>query len=127
MWKMENNVNNSLRRLIQGRLESAQARGNLDGCYGDDVLGLLVEASKTTNKSLKLTMDEIIDECKQFFFSGHETTAKLLTWTIFLLSLHQEWQERLREEVLTECGMGIPDADMVSKLKLVNYTIILFF
>jgi PHYB activation tagged suppressor 1 len=72
-------------------------------------------------------MDEIIDECKQFFFSGHETTAKLLTWTIFLLSLHQEWQERLREEVLTECGMGIPDADMVSKLKLVNYTIIFFF
>ncbi|XP_061964605.1 cytochrome P450 709B2-like [Populus nigra] len=124
MWKMENNVNNSLRRLIQGRLESAQARGNLDGCYGDDVLGLLVEASKTTNKSLKLTMDEIIDECKQFFFSGHETTAKLLTWTIFLLSLHQEWQERLREEVLTECGMGIPDGDMVSKLKLLNMVLL---
>ncbi|KAJ6992068.1 hypothetical protein NC653_015425 [Populus alba x Populus x berolinensis] len=124
MWKMENNVNNSLRRLIQGRLESAQARGNLDGCYGDDVLGLLVEASKTTNKSLKLTMDEIIDECKQFFFSGHETTAKLLTWTVFLLSLHQEWQERLREEVLTECGMGIPDADMVSKLKLLNMVLL---
>ncbi|KAJ6912395.1 hypothetical protein NC651_014951 [Populus alba x Populus x berolinensis] len=124
MWKMENNVNNSLRRLIQGRLERAQARGNLDGCYGDDVLGLLVEASKTTNKSLKLTRDEIIDECKQFFFSGHETTAKLLTWTVFLLSLHQEWQERLREEVLTECGMGIPDADMVSKLKLLNMVLL---
>ncbi|KAJ6363661.1 hypothetical protein OIU78_003772 [Salix suchowensis] len=107
-----------------GRLESAQAKGDSDGCYGDDVLGLLVEASKTTNKSLKLTMGEIIDECKQFFFSGHETTAKLLTWTIFLLSLHQEWQERLREEVLTECGTGTPDADMVSKLKLMNMVIL---
>ncbi|KAJ6747725.1 CYTOCHROME P450 FAMILY MEMBER [Salix koriyanagi] len=124
MWKMENKVNSSLRRLIQGRLESAQAKGDSDGCYGDDVLGLLVEASKTTNKSLKLTMGEIIDECKQFFFSGNETTAKLLTWTIFLLSLHQEWQERLREEVLTECGTGTPDADMVSKLKLMNMVIL---
>nr|CAD1833784.1 unnamed protein product [Ananas comosus var. bracteatus] len=48
----------------------------------------------------------------------HETTSHLLTWTMFLLSTHHEWQERLREEVMRECGNEVPNADMLSKLKL---------
>ncbi|CAK7341333.1 unnamed protein product [Dovyalis caffra] len=53
-----------------------------------------------------------------------ESTANLLSWTIFLLSLHQEWQERVREEVLRECGMGIPEADVLTKLKEVNMVLL---
>lgn len=71
--------------------------------------------------SLRLDMDEIIDECKTFFFAGHETTSHLLTWAVFLLSSNVEWQEKLREEVLRECGVvGVPDAERLSKLKLVH-------
>uniref|UniRef100_A0A2N9G765 CCHC-type domain-containing protein n=1 Tax=Fagus sylvatica TaxID=28930 RepID=A0A2N9G765_FAGSY len=32
--------------------------------------------------------------------------------------------EKLRQEVLKECGMGIPDADMLAKLKLVNMVLL---
>lgn len=71
--------------------------------------------------SLRLDMDEIIDECKTFFFAGHETTSHLLTWAVFLLSSNAEWQEKLREEVLRECGVvGVPDAERLGKLKLVH-------
>ena len=76
------------------------------------------EAAKT-KPGLKLSMNEIIEECKMFFFAGQDTTSTLLSWTVFLLSSHQEWQDRLRQEVLKECGMGIPDSDMLAKLKLV--------
>ncbi|CAI0474446.1 unnamed protein product [Linum tenue] len=67
-----------------------------------------------------MNMNEIMDECRTFYFAGHETTSNLLTWAIFLLTMHQEWQHKLRDEVLRECGMEIPDADSLSKLKLVS-------
>jgi len=64
-----------------------------------------------------------VDECKTFFFAGQDTTSHLLTWIMFLLSRHPEWQEKLREEVLRECGDAVPNPDTVAKLKLVSKTL----
>ncbi|CAL9047255.1 unnamed protein product [Musa banksii] len=71
-----------------------------------------------------LSRDDIVDECKTFFFAGQDTTAQFVTWTMFLLSTNQNWQEKLREEVQRECGMQTPDADMLSKLKLVTMVLL---
>jgi len=68
-------------------------------------------------QQISLSMDGIIHECKTFFFASHETTALLLTWTVFLLSVYPEWQERLRKEVLREFGKDNPSGDNLSKLK----------
>lgn len=125
MWKLNRQLKNSLKSIIDGRIK---AKASSDGCYGDDLIGLMIEASVTKaddiKTSPKMKTSEIMENCKTFFFAGHETTSNLLTWTTFLLSLHPEWQERLREEVLKECGMGIPDADMLAKLKLVNMVLL---
>ncbi|XP_025794005.1 cytochrome P450 709B2-like isoform X2 [Panicum hallii] len=115
-WMLEKKMRTTLMAIIQPRLASKGSG------FGDDLLGLMLEACFMTEQGekrdeLALTMDEIIDECKTFFFAGHETTSHLLTWAVFLLSLHPEWQERLREEVLRECGKANPTADMLSKLK----------
>jgi len=117
---LEKKMRTKLVAIIQPRLAS-KGTG-----YGDDLLGLMLEACFMTEQGekrdeLALTMDEIIDECKTFFFAGHETTSHLLTWTMFLLSLYPEWQERLREEVLRECGRENPTADMLGKLKEVSW------
>lgn len=40
-----------------------------------------------------------LDECMTFLLAGHETTAILLTWTIYLVTKHPEYCERAREEV----------------------------
>jgi PHYB activation tagged suppressor 1 len=115
-WTLEKKLKATFMAIIQPRLAS---KGN---GYGDDLLGLMLEACFMTEQGeqrdeLTLTMDEIIDECKTFFFAGQDTTSHLLTWTMFLLSVYPEWQERLREEVLRECGKANPTADMLSKLK----------
>jgi PHYB activation tagged suppressor 1 len=115
-WTLEKKLKATFMAIIQPRLAS---KGN---GYGDDLLGLMLEACFMTEQGeqrdeLTLTMDEIIDECKSFFFAGQDTTSHLLTWTMFLLSVYPEWQERLREEVLRECGKANPTADMLSKLK----------
>ncbi|XP_058084248.1 cytochrome P450 709B1-like [Magnolia sinica] len=125
-WKLNRRAKNTLKRIIESKLNSEGERFS-DSRYGDDLLGLMLGtmmAESSRNQGIRLDMDEIIDECKTFFFAGHDTTSHSLTWTMFALSLHSEWQERLREEVLRECGMEIPDADKLGKLKLVNMVVL---
>uniref|UniRef100_M8BGY1 Secologanin synthase n=1 Tax=Aegilops tauschii TaxID=37682 RepID=M8BGY1_AEGTA len=97
-WMLEKKLRSTLMCIINSRLAS---RGS---GYGNDLLGLMLEACTTTEQGgkqeqLSLSMDEILHECKTFFFAGYETTSILLTWTVFLLSVYPEWQERLREEM----------------------------
>ncbi|XP_037469601.1 cytochrome P450 709B2-like [Triticum dicoccoides] len=113
-------VRGTLMAIIRERQAAAkEAKG-----YGNDLLGLMLEANTSAGaggqKVAAMSMDDIIDECKTFFFAGHDTTAHLLTWAIFLLGTHPEWQQKLREEVLRECGgTGTPlHGDALNKLKL---------
>eukprot|EP00257_Ricinus_communis_P002482 XP_002513695.2 cytochrome P450 714C2 [Ricinus communis] len=65
-----------------------------------DLLGLLLAENHEDGKLGKtLSARELVDECKTFFFGGHETTALALTWTLLLLAVHPEWQVQLREEI----------------------------
>ena len=120
-WQLERTVRGTLMAIIDERLASAkESKG-----YGNDLLGLMLEANAAGDDGKTqeaMSMDEIIDECKTFFFAGHDTTAHLLTWAMFLLGTHHEWQQRLREEVLRECGGAeVPlDGDALNKLKLVR-------
>ncbi|KAK8482339.1 hypothetical protein V6N13_060259 [Hibiscus sabdariffa] len=70
-----------------------------------DLLGLLMEGNHVDGRAGKsLTTRELVDECKTFFFGGHETTALALTWTLLLLALHPQWQHQLREEIREVIG-----------------------
>jgi cytochrome P450 len=49
-----------------------------------------------------------------------ETTSVLLTWTMAVLSMHPEWQDRAREEVLGLFGKNKPEYEGLSRLKIVS-------
>uniref|UniRef100_M8B126 Secologanin synthase n=1 Tax=Aegilops tauschii TaxID=37682 RepID=M8B126_AEGTA len=107
---------------IIGRRERAMREGNASN---DDLLGVLMECNAAETKEAGsskpiMTMDDIIGELKLFYFAGMDTTAVLLTWTLVALSMHPEWQDRAREEVLRVFGKeDQPDLDGVNQLKVV--------
>ena len=117
--EIEREVSKLLRGII-GKRERAIKNGETSN---GDLLGLLVESNMRESNGkaeLGMTTDEIIEECKLFYFAGMETTSVLLTWTLIVLSMHPEWQERAREEVLHHFGRTTPDYDSLSRLKIVT-------
>ncbi|KAE8698183.1 subtilase family protein [Hibiscus syriacus] len=94
-----------------------------DGSTQKDLLGLLMEGSHADGGAGKsLTTRELIDECKTFFFGGHETTALALTWTLLVLALYPQWQDQLREEIREMIGDdGEIDFTRLSSLKKMEW------
>lgn len=84
---------------------------------------LLAENHVDGSKRKKLSTRELVDECKTFFFGGHETTALAITWSLLLLAVHPMWQHELREEIKQVIGDGEIDATMVARLKKVIYLV----
>lgn len=100
--------------MIQKR-ERAIEKGETSG---NDLLGLLLQSNMDSGKgSLRMNTEDVIEECKLFYFAGMETTSVLLTWTLVVLSMHPEWQDRAREEVLSVFGSDKPSFDGLSRLK----------
>ncbi|KAI3462533.1 hypothetical protein Pfo_019196 [Paulownia fortunei] len=119
--KME--VEKLMMEIIQSRKETVEIGGR--SSYGNDLLGMLLNEmqKKRDGNGFSLDLQVIMDECKTFFFAGHETTSLLLTWTVMLLASNQSWQEKLRAEVKQVCNGGAPSIDHLSKLTLLNMVI----
>lgn len=63
----------------------------------------------------------IVDNCKNIYFAGHESSAVAASWCLILLALHPQWQDRIRAETAEICGPnGRLDADSLPKLKTVG-------
>ncbi|KAJ1410276.1 Cytochrome P450 [Sesbania bispinosa] len=113
-YQIYNLVKATLKDMIQKK-ENEMMKGELKG---DDLLSILLQFKGQSDNSL--TSEHMIEECKLFFFAGQETTAILLTWTMVVLSMHQNWQEKARAEVLDICGKGAPDFEAINRLKIVS-------
>jgi len=60
-------------KTMQKREEEASS-GKLDG-YGHDFFGQLLKAYQDEDRSKKISINDLIDECKTFYVAGQETTA----------------------------------------------------
>ncbi|KAL0921845.1 hypothetical protein M5K25_008958 [Dendrobium thyrsiflorum] len=119
--RIEDDIRESIFKIVKKR-EERKEKGEIDG-YGDDLLGLLMSAHHEIDKEGKITMEDVIDECKTFYFGGQETTASMLSWTSLLLASNEDWQERARLEVMEIFGGRSPtseDTASISKLKMMT-------
>ncbi|CAN6446452.1 unnamed protein product [Victoria cruziana] len=115
--ELERKITSTLNSIIEKREKEMKL-----GIAKNDLLGLLLESNKNHDESggKGMTRDEVIGECRLFYFAGQETTAVLLTWTMLLLSMHPSWQVRARDEVLEVCGKSTPSFDGLVHLKTVT-------
>ncbi|KAL3500851.1 hypothetical protein ACH5RR_039944 [Cinchona calisaya] len=98
---------------------SKKQRAMQEGKSGSgDLLGLLLQCKE--EKGNDMTIEDVIEECKLFYFAGQETTANWLTWTLILLSMHPDWQDKARQEVVQICGKTAPNVEILSRLKIVT-------
>ena len=75
--------------IIERRRRSRQNR--------DDLLSRLLAAQDEDGS--QMTDTQLRDEVMRFFLAGHETTSLLLSWTLYVLALHHDIQERLGQDI----------------------------
>ncbi|CAL2233689.1 unnamed protein product [Prunus armeniaca] len=80
--KMRYNLDNEIKTILRGmisRKEQAMENGEVGS---NDLLGLLLQCKEQEQNGM--TIEDLIEECKLFYFDGQETTAHWLTWTMIV-------------------------------------------
>ncbi|KAL0362480.1 UNVERIFIED_CONTAM: cytochrome [Sesamum calycinum] len=95
MKEIEKEVPSMVRGIIGKRVEAMKA-GEVNN---EDSLGILLESNvreieQHGNKSFRMNPDEVVEQCKLFYFAGQESTSSLLVWALVLLNRYPDWQRR---------------------------------
>lgn len=85
-------IQHVLRELVAARRQAP----------GEDLLSLLLQARYEDGQPMPEQL--VLDEAVTLFFAGHETSAHLLSWTLWLLASHPESEVKLRAEVAQVAG-----------------------
>ncbi|RWR97641.1 cytochrome P450 CYP72A219 isoform X1 [Cinnamomum micranthum f. kanehirae] len=123
--KRRNEIDKEICALLRDMIREREKEMEMGNVSNNDLLGLLMESNfkdsqeQGNSNATAMTTEEVIDECKLFYFAEQETTSVLLTWTMVVLSMHPSWQLRAREEVLRVFGKNQPDFDGLNHLKIV--------
>ncbi|XP_038980808.1 cytochrome P450 714D1-like [Phoenix dactylifera] len=112
--RLEREIRSSILDLVKERKEKSKV------LMEKDLLQSILESGNITQASSDCF---VVDNCKNIYFAGHETTAVTATWCLMLLALHQEWQDRARAEVMEVCGRRLPDFDMINKMRTLTMVI----
>jgi cytochrome P450 len=73
-----------------------------------DILTLLLEA-QDPETGARLSDSQLKANIRTFIAAGHETTANALTWSLFLLSLSENWRTILTDEAISVLSAPVED------------------
>ncbi len=109
-------------QMLRGSVHSLIARRRALAAKPDDLMQRLMDA-KSPETGAQMSDEQLVDNLLTFYLAGHETTAKSLTWTLYLLSRAPEWETRILDEVHRVVGGGSVKAEHIDKLKITQQVI----
>ncbi|KAJ7979259.1 putative Cytochrome P450 [Quillaja saponaria] len=109
-------LNSKIKSMVRNVIERKEHTMSIGQSKVDDLIGLLLQS----NKDNQMTTEDVIEECRQFYLAGQETTSSWLTWTLIVLAMHPDWQEKAREEVLQICGKNEPNFEDITHFKIIT-------
>ena len=117
-------IDKEVRFLLGGIIDKKMKAMKAGEDGTNDLLGILLEANSKElgqgNSNVGMSIDDVIEECKVFYVAGQETNSILLVWTLVLLSMYPDWQDRARKEVLQVIGDDKADMSHLNHLKIVS-------
>ncbi|KAG8391479.1 hypothetical protein BUALT_Bualt01G0192000 [Buddleja alternifolia] len=119
IWKLEREIDSMILEIVKNR--------GADN-HKNDLLQLMLDAAEIygddSNIPTDISLNKIVvDNCKNIYFAGHETTAISASWCLMTLAAYPEWQARVRKEVLDICGDNVLTADMLGHMKVLTMVI----
>ena len=101
-------------QFYHGNIHAQRAVAIADGTAPDD-LATKIMTTRDPLTGAGFEAQEMVDQVAIFFLAGHETSASALAWTLYLLALFPDWQERVAEEA---AAADLSDFSAVSRLKI---------
>lgn len=83
-------------------------QGQEEASDSKDLLQTILDEAKASQMEHNVAKTFIIDNCKNIYFAGRETTATAASWVLILLAANHEWQDRVRSEIAHVCGKNHP-------------------
>jgi len=81
----------------------------------EDLLADLVKSKDETGHSHSIPY--LRDMCLNFLLAGRDTTAALLTWSVYLISSHPEVEKKLVQEIDQVLGRDQPNPENIKELR----------
>ncbi len=107
-WRMRRAAK-VLRAIMQELIAERRASGGAE----TDLLGRLL-AARDPETDAPLDEEGLVNNLSTLLLAGHETTAKALSWTLYILARAPQWQDAVRDEVASVAGeepIGPEDLD----------------
>ncbi|KAM3307182.1 cytochrome like [Capsicum chacoense] len=120
IWGLEKEIKALILKIVkEKRREEASATSE-----NKDLLQMVLEGATIEMTTQNAIDTFIVDNCKNIYLAGYETTAVAATWCLMLLAANPIWQQHVRDEVMQICkGHEAPDADMIRQMKQLTMVI----
>ncbi|XP_048141859.1 cytochrome P450 714C2-like [Rhodamnia argentea] len=115
IWKLDKQIRSMILEVVKARTQAS---------YEKDLLQMILQGANNEGLPSNISAEQfIVDNCKNIYFAGHETTALTVSWCLMLLAAHPQWQARVRAEVLEIFGRGVLDSDKLRGMKTLTMVI----
>ena len=108
-----------LRERREAEARTGTGQDTAEGRVPDDLMHRLMQA-RDPDSGQSMNDQQLVDNLLTFYLAGHETTARALSWTLYLIARSPQWAEILEDEIARVTGGEPIRSEHIERLVLVQ-------